>query len=344
MSRQPLKLGVVGCGWAGLQAVRAATASPRTEVVAISDLTDELRNRVADEFRIAERYSHYQELLRDDSVEAVYLAVNPVMRYPMVLDAFAAAKHVLVQKPHAVCAQHILTFEAAAAKAEKTLQFCYFMRSFPKNRQIKAAIAEGRIGTPYHARIFLRFNYLPALEGIEKWLHVYGQKGGTLGQHASHELDLVWWWLGCPTPQWAFATKHCLYSGYTGPEGPSEDYFSGLVGFEGGATIQIDCSRWLHSNTPTAVELYGRDGAISGGAIHRHANGEFATETIDGPIDLPYNDAPDPVPSFFYEIERFAMAVEGSAQPEVNAREAFVFMKILDALYDSAGTGTKVTI
>lgn len=344
MRHQPLRLGVVGAGWAGLQAVRAATASPRTEVVAISDLTEELRNRIADEFTIIGRYSRYQELLQDETVEAVYLAVNPVMRYPMVLDAFAAGKHVLVQKPHAVCAQHILTFEAAAAKAEKTLQFCYFMRSFPKNRQIREAIAQGRIGTPYHARIFLRFNYLPALEGIEKWLHVYGQKGGSLGQHASHELDLVWWWMGCPAPQWAFATKHCLYSGYNGPEGPSEDYFSGTVGFEGGATIQIDCSRWLHSNTPTAVEVYGKDGALCGGVIHRFAGGEFTTEVIDGPIDMPYSEAPDPAPSFFYEIERFAMAVEGSAQPEVNAQEAHVFMKILDALYDSARTGLKITM
>ena len=42
--------------------------------------------------------------------------------------------------------------------------------------------------------------------------------------------------------------------------------------------------------------------------------------------------------------ERFAMAVEGLVEPEVNAQDAYQFMQILDALYDSAKTGDKVEI
>ena len=39
----------------------------------------------------------------------------------MVVDAFTAGKHVLVQKPHAVRATHILEFAAAAERAGTTL-------------------------------------------------------------------------------------------------------------------------------------------------------------------------------------------------------------------------------
>lgn len=344
MSNQPLTIGVVGCGWAGGQAVHAAQSSPRTDMVAVSDLNETLRGRVADEHGVPKQYGDYHHLLDDDTIDAVCLAVNPVMRYQMVLDAFAAGKHVLVQKPHAVRADQILDIEAAATRVGKTLQFCYFMRHFPHNRQIRAAVRDGAIGDPYHARIFLKYNYRPPPEGIERWLQVYGQKGGALGQHASHELDLAWWWMGCPKPVWAFAAKHAPYPVYDGPEGPAEDYFSGLIGFEGGQTIQIDCSRWLHSDTPTTVELYGRDGAVTGGKISRHENGAFVTEEIDASLDISYSPTPDPTPVFFYEIERFAMAATGLAEPDVNAREAFLFMQILDALYDSAGTGEKVLI
>ena len=247
----PLKLGVVGLGWAGRQAVTAALAVPRTQVVAVSDIEAGRRAAAVEEFSLPRGYAGYEEILVDDEVEAVYLAVNPVMRYPMVLAAIAAGKHVLVQKPHAVRADQVLEFEAAALEAGVTLQFCYFMRHFPRNRMVRTAIRKGRIGEPYHARIFLKYNDRPAVEGVTGWLQVYGQKGGALGQHASHELDLAWWWMGCPEPRWAFAVKHVINPAYDGPEGPAEDYLSGTVGFEGGATIQIDCSRWLHTDTPT---------------------------------------------------------------------------------------------
>lgn len=343
MSAETVKLGVVGCGWAGRQAVLAAAAGPRTEIVAISDLDKVLRRSVAEEFAVPHACTDYGDLLRIPDVHAVYLAVNPVMRRPMVFDALDAGKHVLVQKPHAVRADEIPEFAAAANEAGKTLQFCYFMRHFPQNRMRRKALLSGKIGEVYHGRIFLKFNCRPDPEGITKWLQVYGQKGGALGQHASHELDLVWWWMGCPKPEWAYAVKHSVYPAYDGPEGPAEDYFSGLVGLEGGRTIQIDCSRWLHCDTSTVVEIYGSEGALSGGKLCRFRDGEFAQEEIDEPLDIAHSDPPEGV-CFHHELEHFAMAIAGEVEPDVNAANAYQFMRILDALYDSAKAGEKVNL
>ena len=344
MRDEILRLGVVGCGWAGQQAVLAAAAGPRTQVVAVSDLDERLCQQVASESSVPRQYEGYEDLYRDEQVEAVYLAVNPVMRYPMVMDALAAGKHVLVQKPHAVRAAQIREFERAAEGAGRILQFCYFMRHYPHNRQVRAAVQQGRIGEPYHARVFLKCNTLPAAEGITRWLQVYGQKGGALGQHASHEVDLAWWWLGCPRPLWAFAARHCVYPVYDGPEGPAEDYISGLVGLEGGKTLQIDCSRWLHADTPTSVEVYGAEGAISGGKISRFEEGRYLVEEVDLPGDVAHSEPPREGLFFYYELEHFAMAVAGLVEVDVNAKDAYFFMQILDGLYDSARVGEKVAI
>ena len=35
-------------------------------------------------------------------------------------------------------------------------------------------------------------------------------------------------------PEWVFAAKHVLYPQYDGPEGAAEDYFTGILGCEGG--------------------------------------------------------------------------------------------------------------
>jgi len=343
MSVEKVRLGVVGCGWAGREAVFAGATGPRTEVVAVSDLAEELRQSVAEEFSVPHACTDYSELLEIPEVDAVYLAVNPVMRRPMVFDTLAAGKHVLVQKPHSVRADEIPGFEAAAREAGKTLQFCYFMRHYPGNRKIRKALLSGKIGEVYHGRIFLKYNSRPSPEGIMKWVHVYGQKGGALGQHASHELDLVWWWMGCPKPEWACAVKHSPYPVYDGPEGPAEDYISGLVGLEGGKSIQIDCSRWLHCDTPTVAEVYGTEGAVSGGKLCRFRDGEFSREEIDEPLDIPHSDPPEGA-CFHHEVEHFAMAIAGEVEPDVNAADAYQFMRILDALYDSAKAGKMVTL
>lgn len=345
--RKEVRLGVVGCGWAGRQTALAGTVVPGVRVTAVSDVVGGLRDTVAAEFGVPGRYGDYRELLADPQVDAVALVVNPATRYQMVFDSLAAGKHVLVQKPHAVRAGHILEFEAAAAKADRTLQFCYFRRHFPEARRIRAAVAAGAIGRPYHARIFLKFNFLPPADGITRWLQVWGQKGGALGQHASHELDLAWWWMGCPEPEWAFAAAHAVYPAYGGPEGPAEDYFSGLVGLAGGLTIQIDCSRWLHSDSPTLVELYGSEGAIAQGKISRYAGGEHRFEEAMALADdppIPHTKPPDPVPPFFYEVEHFALAVAGRVEPEVSVRQAHTFLRILDGLYDSAARRERVEL
>ncbi|MDP6360412.1 MAG: Gfo/Idh/MocA family oxidoreductase [Planctomycetota bacterium] len=342
MNENPLKLGVVGCGWAGRMAVDAGMTVPRTTVAAIAEPVEELRNQTVEEYGVTKTYTDYRQLLDDKEIEAVYLAVNPPMRYQMVLDSFDAGKHVLVQKPHAVRAPEILEFETKAKEVNKTLQFCYFMRHYPHNRRIRAAVAAGEIGDAYHARIWGNYRSRPEPEGITKWLQVYGQKGGVLGQHYSHELDLAWFWMGCPKPEWAFGIKHSVYPLYDGPEGPAEDYYSGIVGLAGGKTIQIDCTRWLHTETPTVIELYGSTGAIAGGKISR-LNDDLVTEEPVAPTDVTHTQ-PEHTPVFYYEIEHFAMAVAGEVEPDVNAADSYQFMKILDGLYDSARDGRQVSI
>ena len=360
---QPVRLGIVGAGYTGAQAARCAALLPdRIAATALADPDVERRQPVVDEFSIPQVFSDYREILDEDSIDAIYLGVPPDIRLPMVLDSFAAGKHVLVQKPHALRAPEILEMDAAAERAGKVLQFCFYLRHLPHNRAVRTAVASGKIGTPYYGRYFSKNAgpVAPPLTAANRWLLVYGMKGGVLAQHMSHDLDLLWWWMGCPQPEWAFAAKHHLHPVYDGPEGPAEDYFSGLVGFAGGKTIQIDCSNSSHSDSPRICELHGSDGAIAGNArcglgrreedeipneaIFRRGGDGFEREEIDEAPDVPATPAPAGASPFYHEIEHFAMAVAGEVAPDVNAADAHDFMKILDALYDSAVAAEKIAI
>ena len=195
MTNQFIQMGLVGCGWAGCRAIEAANATSRLNVIAIAERDPIRREQAGDDNAVPHRYADYRELLDNPDVEAVYLATSPDGRLQQVLDTLSAGKHVLVQKPHAIRAPEILEMETAAQRAGKTLQFCYFMRHFPNNRKIRRAVLNGAIGDLYHARVFGKYNFIPDLDANSRWLHVYGQKGGSLGQHYSHELNLTWWWM-----------------------------------------------------------------------------------------------------------------------------------------------------
>jgi predicted dehydrogenase len=360
---QPINLGIVGCAFTGRQAaLSTAQLAGRITTTAVADLNVSLREAVAEEFSVPRQYGDYRDLLDDPQVDAVYLGVPPDIRLPMVLDGLAAGKHILVQKPHATRAPQILEMDAAAQRADKTIQFCYYLRHDPSNRAVRTAVAAGKIGKPYHGRYFSK-NAGPAgaLTAGNRWLQVYGLKGGVLSQHMSHDLNLLWWWMGCPQPEWAFATKHHVHPiHYNGPEGPSEDYFSSLIGFEDHKTIQIDCSNASHADTLRTCELHGTTGAIAGtprcGLVRRDDDSEpdeaifrrgpdgYSREEINADPDIAHSKAPAEASPFYHEIEHFAMAIAGQVEPEVSAAEAYTFMKMLDALYDSAQTEEKVTI
>jgi len=339
--RHPLRIGVVGCGWAGQRAVEAANAVPRTTCVAIADVDDERRTATATASLVPRAYGDYRDLLADPDVDAVYLATNPEVRTPMAIDSFRAGKHTLVQKPHALRATHVRRIEREALKADRVLQFCFFMRHFPVNRKLQARLLNGAIGEIYHGRIFVQFNEDLTHSDADYWLYAYGRMGGALAQHASHELDLAWWYMGCPRPQWAFATRHSPYCRYRGPEGPSEDYFSGLIGFEGERTIQIEATRLAHLKVGRQFQLFGKDGAVDGTTISRlNAKREYQSTPVAPPAERRKGASA----TFFYEIEHFAAAVAGERQPDVNADDSFTYMRMLEALYQSAAKNQRISI
>ena len=260
----------------------------------------------------------------------------------MALDSFGAGKHTLVQKPHALRAADVRRIERAAASAGRVLQFCFFMRHYPVNRKLRARLLDGAIGDIYHARIFVQFNEDLTNSDADYWLYVDGRMGGTLAQHASHDLDLAWWYMGCPRPEWAFATRHSPYCKYRGPEGPAEDYFSGLVGFEGGRTIQIESTRMAHAQIGRQFQLFATEGAVNGTSMWRFDSekGEHRETTVKQRADR--RAGTDNY--FFYEIEHFAKAVAGEVEPDVNADDSFTFTTMLSALYASSRKNQRISI
>jgi predicted dehydrogenase len=95
-----VRIGVLGCGpiaqFAHFDACRKAR---NAELYAICDVADELRERMSSMHQPRVAYSDYRLMLADDQVDAVIIAIADQFHVPAALEALAAGKHVLVEKP-----------------------------------------------------------------------------------------------------------------------------------------------------------------------------------------------------------------------------------------------------
>ena len=91
-------------------------------------------------------YASFEDILADDSVDAVHLAVPNVLHYDLAKRALAAGKHVMCEKPLAMDAPQANELVEIAAKSGWHAGVCYNIRFYPLNLEARTrAHSMGRI-------------------------------------------------------------------------------------------------------------------------------------------------------------------------------------------------------
>src|SRR6266566_1228194 len=95
-----LRIGVLGCGpIAQIAHFEACRKARNAELYAICDLAEDLLKKMAAIHGPRVTYSDYAQMLADPQLEAIIIAVADQFHVPLALQALAAGKHVLVEKP-----------------------------------------------------------------------------------------------------------------------------------------------------------------------------------------------------------------------------------------------------
>jgi len=131
VSTEKIRIGFVGAGGHATR-VHYPTLSQmgdEIDLVALADLDEERRNRVADEYDIPGRYASHQEMLEKAGLEAVYVCLPPRAVKPVVLDCLEARVHTFCEKPFGVSYDEAAEMAEAAEQAGvKTL--CAYNRRY----------------------------------------------------------------------------------------------------------------------------------------------------------------------------------------------------------------------
>lgn len=190
-----MRIGLLGAGWFGREAhIRNLMLLDGVEVAAVSSRSQESLDAskalVGDSLLT---FSDWKDLVKEDSLDAVIVALTNDQHYPAAMAALESGKHVLCEKPLGITLKECDEIIAAASAGGKVLQIGHEMRFQRLYGHMKGMIDSGQIGD-------LQLMWCREFRGPMRpgWRSTEAKTGGTILEKNVHHIDLFNWMMDRP--------------------------------------------------------------------------------------------------------------------------------------------------
>ncbi|MBS3761668.1 MAG: Gfo/Idh/MocA family oxidoreductase [Planctomycetes bacterium] len=349
---EPVKLGVIGCGVISGSHLKLAEESPAAEVVAVADLIEERAESRGEEFGIDSRYDSDRELLEDDRIEAVILAMPVADRTPVAYRALECGKHVLLEKPVAASVDEVE--KMMELQNDRVIACCSPRMAFTGHAEVAArCVASGALGKIRVVRIRA---VLPApaepRDEPPPWRESMKLNGGgILVNWSCYDLDYLMsitdWQIQPRTVLarwWPVAEKMLEY---VAPGSDADAHYCALIQCEEDIILTMERAEFSSATSDQAWEIIGTEGTLhlpmrpqegkpNAVILDRFVPGKgVESETLweEGDGGGSGNVVND-----------FVRAIREEREPKTDIKRALLMQKITDAIYGSAESGQCVTI
>jgi predicted dehydrogenase len=148
--------GILGTSRIGtLKVIPAMQRSAWIDVRAIASRSEPAARKAASELGIARAYGSYEALLADPDIEAVYNPLPNHLHVSLTLQAAAAGKHVLCEKPIALTAEQAGQLRSAAGKVH--IMEAFMVRFHPQWLRARELVRSGKIGELRAVQVFFSY-------------------------------------------------------------------------------------------------------------------------------------------------------------------------------------------
>lgn len=353
----PLRVGVVGLGFAGRTHIKSYLDVPGVEVVAIAGLEPDLLKQVGDEHGIEHRFERWEDLLERTDLDAVSVATPTHLHAPVAIAALEKGRHVLSEKPLARSGDEAKTMVDAAVRAGRVLQTAFNHRRRDDVEVLKHQIDAGQLGKVYYAKAhWLRRNGIP---GMGSWFTNREMSGGgPLIDLGVHILDMAMYLLGEPRVLTVSASTFAEL----GPRGLGgspysdkqmvgsayevEDLATAFLRLDGGGALLLETS-WATFRKPGddfGVELFGTDGGAKI-AVENYAKEDtlrLYTDVAGVPAEV--RPRVSRAEGHRAVVREFVETIRGGDWSSHVGREGLARTRIIDACYASAMEGREVAV
>ncbi len=355
----PLRVGVIGLGYAGSTHALAYAGIPGVTLVAMAGKERARLEELGRTHDLEVIADDWEDVVGRDDLDIISIATPNALHGPIAIAALEAGKHVFCEKPLATTATEARAMAAAAHANNRVLEVAFNHRRRADVQYLRRYITEIGLGDIYHVRA--TWKRRSGIPGLTSWFtNKQLAGGGSLIDLGPHVLDSVLFLLGEPRITATSAVTHGVLGragygamdlgaqmagGHSGFE--VEDLASALLRVEGGASIQFEISWAGHTadDEDLSIELLGVD-AGARILVKRYASDntleiyrdEAGAHTTMRP-EVHVDDSGHPA-----VIREFIDIVRSGDWADHHGDHAVHRTEVLDACYESARQGREVTI
>ncbi|MDO8562477.1 MAG: Gfo/Idh/MocA family oxidoreductase [Candidatus Limnocylindria bacterium] len=232
-----LRVAVIGAGYWGPNLIRNFSEAPGGDIVAVADLSADRLAAIRKRFPAVRTVTDHRLLFADPTIDAVCLATPISTHRPLAEEAFAAGKHVFVEKPLAGTVADAEAIVRAASRAGRTLMVGHTFVYNPAVVAVRALLAAGELGPVQYI----------ASQRVNLGLHQFDFN--VLWDLGPHDVSIVLYWLG-EEPEWVQCTGGCFI------QPGIEDVAFLTMGFPSGAIAHAHLS-WLAPSKLRTMTVIG---------------------------------------------------------------------------------------
>lgn len=339
-----LRFGILGTGNIAAQFAQGLASSTRCTAASVGSRSAASATAFASHHHIPAAHSSYEAVLADPDVDAVYISLPNAMHHPWTLEALAAGKHVLCEKPLAVTAPQAEEMFDAAGRHGRILVEAFMYRSHPMMKQVVSHVRRGTIGRLKLLRTSFCYRTTNIQENIRFSTLL---AGGAIMDIGCYCVDLAGLLADAPV-------THIHAAAHIHPTGV-DDYAAGVLRFDNDIVCDFACGMTVQANNLALV--CGDDGYIQipipwkppqTGARYTICRQTPPRQDAPQRTGAAHTRAAQPPPPeehrvdadrslFAFEADDFADVVLDSASPAIDRAASLRNARILDELRKQAG-------
>ena len=312
-----LRLGLLSTANINRKILGGAAGTHAVDVVAVASRDGDRAQAYAAGHGLGRAYGSYEELLADPDVDAVYVSLPNALHVEWSVRALDAGKHVLCEKPLDRRPEEVERAFDAAERAGRVLMEAFMWRHHPQTKQLAELVADGRIGELRLVRSAFTF---PLTDMANVRLRA-DLDGGSL-------MDVGCY---CVSAARLLAGEPAAVAGVQTPGASGVDVrFAGALRHPGDVLAHFDSA--IDLPPASRLEVVGGDGTITvSDPWHGREPGlELRTGAAVERI------AVAPADPYTCQLENFAAAAAGEAEPLLGRADALGQARTIAALYAAA--------
>ena len=326
-----LRLALVGCGRiAGFHLDGIAQAAPRTRVTAAIDPDPTAAGAIAARTG-ARAYASLAQALADAEFDAVDIMVPHDLHETLATEAFAAGKHVLLEKPMALTLDACERIQAAARRAGTVFMVAENSQYWPDVVRARDLLAGGAIGEAVTARASFEVAHDPFWYPDDSWRYEVARTGGgVVVDGGAHWIRPLRMWLG-EVEEVVATTARIL------PVMQGESLAHALLRFRSGVVASFQAI--THDAPLWAGPWWRLTGTAGEIIIHGGFDGGMTLVDRQHPEGRPIAGEHGYAASFAPELADFEAVVLDGKSPEAPPEASLGELRTALAIYRSAASG-----